>query len=996
LQLLVRNLHRLQIGTLDAYFAQLGGSFSLELGLPPGWRIAEPMIDDALRQQAIELLLAHHERKEILRLVHLMAKGEARRSVSQSLKDTVRDLYDLYMETDSSAWQKIPTSRRLTDQTLADSIQVLEQAELPDKKSLISARADDVQRARQADWEAFIAKGIAGKVLQGEVTFNRVTIPDQLIPLYQSLLRHARAVLVDQLDLQTRATYELLDRFHSIYCQLKHRGGGLRFEDITRALAASPALGRVESQHYRMDTHLAHLLLDEFQDTSLLQWQVVDPLARHVTQPTERPGEAPGPGGRSLFCVGDVKQAIYGWRGGRAEIFDALTAQFPSLEQSELLMSYRSAPPVIDTVNLVFENMTRHPNLDHYAEPVRAWSESFPHHETARRKLPGFAELCSSPDPDKGESVNERLYGYAAERVRELVLEAPEHSVGVLVRKNDEVSRMIYLLRASGVAASEEGGNPLTDSPAVQLLLSMLTLIDHPGDSVAAFHLANSPMAAVTGVVDHNDATVILTATQRWRRRLLDEGYGPALLRWAGELGSVCDQRDRERLRQLVQLAYRYQPLATLRTTDFVEFLSTQKAADPTAAEVRVMTIHQAKGLQFDAVFLPSLTFGLAGRANTHVFGQPSPTDPIDRICIHRNATIQQLLPPDWRALFDNARSHSIREALCLLYVAMTRPVHALYMVIPPSRGGEHKVPKQPSGLLRAALTDGQCVAAEQTLYQTGDPRWYRKTKKVAEIEDTERPREAHGQSDRSMTETGVPMISLAPPIGPSSREHVSPSKLEGGGRVEVAHLLDFRSAERRLRGTLIHAFFELIEWVEDGVPDEDMLRRAAARLRRQPSAEFLSASINEFHAMVDQPVTSDTLSRSFYRPTSRLETARVSAPLEPGATEFRVERERPFTVRDGTQWLTGTIDRLVLFLLDGNPIAADVIDFKTDAVGPRDDQTIRDRVEHYRPQVESYRRAVSLIFNLPITHIAGHLLFVGADRLERVTPDRSDSAETS
>ena len=71
---------------------------------------------------------------------------------------------------------------------------------------------------------------------------------------------------------------------------------------------------------------MAHLLLDEFQDTSPAQWRVLRPFARRIV---ERADE-------TFFCVGDVKQAIYGWRGGVAEIFEAITDELKHLDAAEL------------------------------------------------------------------------------------------------------------------------------------------------------------------------------------------------------------------------------------------------------------------------------------------------------------------------------------------------------------------------------------------------------------------------------------------------------------------------------------------------------------------------------------------------------------------------------------------------------------------------------------------------------------------------------------
>ena len=104
---------------------------------------------------------------------------------------------------------------------------------------------------------------------------------------------------------------------------------------------------RLEEIVYRLNGHVAHLLLNEFQDTSALQWRVLRPFVQRVV----------GGADRSLFCVGNVKQAIYGWRGGVAEIFDAVDEEFGPLPVRALNESFRSSLVVIDCVNRVFENI---------------------------------------------------------------------------------------------------------------------------------------------------------------------------------------------------------------------------------------------------------------------------------------------------------------------------------------------------------------------------------------------------------------------------------------------------------------------------------------------------------------------------------------------------------------------------------------------------------------------------------------------------------------
>src|SRR6185436_11178125 len=144
------------------------------------------------------------------------------------------------------------------------------------------------------------------------------------------------------------------------------------------------------------------------QDTAPPQWRVLAPLAQQVT--------AAG----SFFCVGDAKQAIYGWRGGEAELFAALDQQLSGLTSSELATSYRSAQPVIDAVNQVFQNLGQHPNLDKLGPPVAAWQQAFPAHSTARTELSGYVSLATAPAAEDGAEPAEAVFEFAAAEIEKL------------------------------------------------------------------------------------------------------------------------------------------------------------------------------------------------------------------------------------------------------------------------------------------------------------------------------------------------------------------------------------------------------------------------------------------------------------------------------------------------------------------------------------------------------------------------------------------------
>ena len=961
LQTLINRLHRLRIGTLDSFYAQVASSFCLELGLPPGWRIVEDLHDKDLRNEAIELVLQGENLREVTRLMQLMTKGDAERSVSELVRATVGRLYRLFCMTDRPAWQPFPKYRRLDDDQLNSVLAELMEAAIPDDSRFEKARESDYADAAAGNWEEFIRKGMPAKILSGSDEYFNKPIPVPLQKAYIKLLRQARAVIVEQLAQQTEATYDLLEQFDGVYQQLKQRDRALGFDDVTQRLSDLSQLGSVDELEFRLDGRIAHLLLDEFQDTSLAQWNALRPFASEVANDGGQQQFLWSGGQRSFFCVGDVKQAIYGWRGGAAEIFDALESQLTKLEPRSLNTSFRSAQPVIDTVNRIFENITRHNNLERMEPAVQSWAKQFEEHSTVHDSMPGYACLQTAPLAGEDESQGRVTARYAAEEVERLSKLAPGATIGVLARRNNVVGNVIYELQKLGIRASEEGGNPLTDSVAVEAVLSLLHLADHPGDRIALYHLLSTPLAEVVGLTSLN-ATQVATDV---RISLDREGYGPCIYQWTQALAMQCNQRDLNRLNQLVEIAYSFEQQRSYRTTDFIDFVRNERVPDPTAAQVRVMTIHQAKGLQFDIVVLADLDANLIGQPDACVTGQSDPTAPIDRVSLYRNTSIQQLLPKELLQLFEQSTAKTVAEAICVLYVAVTRAVHSLHMIIAPSSAQEQTLHKSAAGLLRAALTDGEPTEAKKVIFEHGDLHWYEKV-----------PRSQ--MAPVAAPEPQPLKIELAPLTGGrrSGLQRATPSSLEGGTKVDVAHLLNLGNRSAMARGTLIHAWFEQVGWLEDGPPKKAKLKRVADQLI--PSGlemdDDIDDLLDQFQDMLHKPVTSNTLSRDSYPIDSQVFSGRV---------RLEVQNERRFAVATKNELLSGTIDRLVLMYEGDDLVGADVIDFKTDSVSG--EKQVDATVEHYRPQLEAYRLAVSKMYRLHPDRISTRLLLLNPDILRSV-----------
>lgn len=957
---LLQKLHRVRIGTLDSFFAQLARSLSLEIGLPIGWRIIDELEDHRLRDEAIEAVIHKAKTGELLTLTHLLTKGETRRGVAQLVREAVLDMLEVFQESDETAWHKLPRFKPLSEPELALIVDELRELRFDDAR-FTKARDADHQRILAGDWDELISKGLGAKVLAGETTYFNKPLGAETSAVYSRLLDHAKALLVMRVAMQTEGSCQLLSKFDGEYCALKHAHAAARFGDITRCLgrtfSSAAALDSLATSQrrltLRLDGALHHLLLDEFQDTAPLQWTVLQPFTQSVTDKA---------GSGSFFCVGDTKQAIYGWRGGVAELFDAVSEELRDLETRGLNASFRSAPPVIETVNRVFQSLLSHPNLGRAEAAATRWQQTFPLHTTERTNLPGYVVLAAVSDA-------ETLVDFAAQRVVELHLQAPHRSIGVLVRRNDMVRRLIALLRARGVMASEEGGNPLTDSVAVQMVLSLLRLGDHPGDGPARFHVAESPLGSALGYKDYRDHGEALRLSRRVRQTILEQGYGAAIATWSSYLEPHATPRERSRLRQLGELAFQYQANATARLDDFVKRVEHQRVADPTAAPVRVMTIHQAKGLEFDIVVLPELQTKLMGQPGSFAVGRETPAGPIERVCRAVNQDVRQFLPRPFQQMFEAAEDQTASESLCVLYVALTRAVHALHMLIAPAKPNERQLPATYEGLLRATLGDGGGAVPGQILYEAGDRNWHAAGKPKRGTEPS-----------RTVPERSSVLVQLAPSERWRRRgwERTSPSQREGGSHVSFGSVLRPQPSAALLRGTIIHAWFEQVRWLDDGVPNENLLRQIAAEaLRKAQGSLDIDQVLRDFSKMLQQPAIAAALSPRAY--DSRALSAwppTARQMLSNGGTRLVIEAERGFALRWDGQLVAGSIDRLVWLYAGERLVAADILDFKTDALD--DGDTLSSKTEYYRPQLEAYRRAVCQMSNLAADHVQTRLLFVG------------------
>lgn len=190
-----------------------------------------------------------------------------------------------------------------------------------------------------------------------------------------------------------------------------------------------------------------------------------------------------------------------------------------------------------------------------------------------------------------------------------------------------------------------------------------------------------------------------MTLSQHLRSRLLSDGYQTTLQRWVLQLGTAVTEHDRSRLKQLIELAEGYQ--ATTRPRDFIQLVNNRKVENTTPARIQLMTVHKSKGLQFDIVFLADLDTTLT-QPPKYLTAKPSDAAPPDRVLVYRSKVLREILPPELQEAYEQTQVTELTGNLCVLYVAMTRAVHALHMILPVKESD--KTPKSLAGLLIAGL----------------------------------------------------------------------------------------------------------------------------------------------------------------------------------------------------------------------------------------------------------------------------------------------------
>jgi ATP-dependent exoDNAse (exonuclease V) beta subunit len=367
---------------------------------------------------------------------------------------------------------------------------------------------------------------------------------------------------------------------------------------------------------------------------------------------------------------------------------------------------------------------------------------------------------------------------------------------------------------------------------------------------------------------------------------------------------------------------------------------------------------------------MPATHGGLAGSPPPVVVGRDGPTSPIKIASRFAGDKVRKLLPDSFQTMIDEDRQRHVRESLCVMYVALTRAAHAIYVIVSCGVKPNHQ---SAAGILLSTLCP-EVELKEGVLFEHGDPHWQQKIERPAgAASDPLNLSEFYLPDDAELNVT--PFASELKSMRGLPR--TSPSVLEGGTQIRLASLFrSDKSDASRQRGELIHACFELVNWLDQAVPTQQQLHDHLKSVA--PTVGEFATIIESFYQRIEHQTVRQLLSRDSYQ-ESYLMHSPPSDSIMLEANRVEVETERPFAVQLDDGILQGVIDRLVLIYEGDLLVAADVIDFKTDVVGVGE---IAPRIAYYKPQLAAYRAAVAKFTRLPLENVSTRLLFVESGQL--------------
>ena len=690
----------------------------------------------------------------------------------------------------------------------------------------------------------------------------------------------------------------------------------------------------------KIGTQLQHVMIDEFQDTSTIQWQNFKVLLAETMSHEDG----------SNLIVGDVKQSIYRWRSGDWRLLNGIENQFNSMlmEIKSLSTNYRSTRNVIDFNNTFFRHAAKveYQALEELECDEREQLEKA--YADVEQKVPddkkdeGRVTIELLPNNEYQESVLEHTVEY----VRELIdAGVSQKDIAILVRYNNHIPLIAqyFLENLPEVSIVSDEAFRLEASSAVCLMIQALHLLLHPDDQLTKAAIVKTWLCTVQGKELTDDQFMIAGNN-------LDEYLPEAYIGHFDELLTLPLYELAEKIYAIFQLhrlegqgAYLcafYDHLANYvneNTTDIQSFLtewdenlSKKTIQSDETNGIRLISIHKSKGLEFDHVIIPYCDWTLEKYSDNIIWCKPNEA-PFNDLPIAPIDYSPKMMGSIYEKEYLHEHLQNTVDNLNLLYVAFTRAAKSLYVV--GKRGAKNSrsalielclplvAESMPEAQLDGMEDNESAIVFEFGTYETSQP---------------ELP------SQNNEKESSNPFLQKSEAISVSIRTYDSKVNFRQSNRSrDFIEGEDIDQQRRYIQaGSILHEIFSTIQTEKDIPEALQRLQFEGILYDEEMTAERITSMLRKR--------LSDPRVASWFSPRWTLFNECTILSVEDG----EVHEHRPDRVMtDGNEWI--------------------VVDFKFGHPDPE-----------YHTQV---RRYMDLLSSMGHQNIKGYLWYVYSNKIEEV-----------
>ena len=620
----------LKIYTFDAFFSGILKKFSQNLGISPDYSVQDSLQDLAWKKFVKE---ASKDKKLLSELALMMIISSQKEA---SFSQTLAKFYESFGGElkDSGASYPDDSKVRAAQKAINEHISLQNGASDVAKKTF----------GEQNLFELFKNKVFARESLDYR-TFSKIYTPE-LDRLFFELKEAAKNYILEVEKYRLSGFSKLLKLYKASNLELNKEINALSFADINKLVfkLLVQSLDK-EALYFRLDGRINHLLVDEFQDTNVIQYEIILPLIAEIVSGYGQNGLG------SFFYVGDTKQSIYKFRGGKKELFDKLGDDFSQIDIENLPSNYRSLKALVKFNNAVFEEIYHRYGLSF--EPQEPAKKD----ETLSYEVSGECAYFEVEKDDYGYLrvlSDEDIAGAVVSQAKELLKAGINASdITVLCWKNSDISLISEVLSSAGIKSVNEGTLELKRTPLVAAIIEY-----------AKFCLFGEE------IYEKNVKALVNTNPKKLKIKAEDSAT-KSLFYLAKNL--YINMADVDILR-LFELSSGYKNLS-----DFIFNLEnfSSKISPKNADGVKIMTVHKSKGLEFAHVIVCDMMSKGRGDDSNFITEYSENGEWI----VKSRISGRENFDPEYAGVLEQMRELEKQENINKIYVAFTRATKSLIII---------------------------------------------------------------------------------------------------------------------------------------------------------------------------------------------------------------------------------------------------------------------------------------------------------------------------